>query len=78
MLGSFFCTLCNGVFQEDFVEATREAEERPHLWGAPSTGNALVPFWFRVGSAKVRHFAAVYLPSKISQIRAFSRRRAAS
>ena len=29
------CALCNGLFQEGDVEATREAEERPDVFGAP-------------------------------------------
>ena len=34
-LGWMFCTLFNGFLQEGDVEATREAEERPDVFGAP-------------------------------------------
>ena len=33
--GLIFCGLCNGLFQEGDVEATREAGERPGVFGAP-------------------------------------------
>ena len=34
-VGWIFRALQHGLLQEGDVEATREAEERPHLWGAP-------------------------------------------